>query len=269
MAAKVSGFDMTIAMNNENAPAAITVSLVSHGHGSMVAEVLGDLAAIPEVARIVLTLNIPEAMPAVPPSLQQKLMVIENDAPKGFAANHNAAFRACNTSYFCVLNPDVRFTSNPFPELLRALRDTNAGMSAPLVVNSAGGVEDSARHFPTPFTLFRKMLGQAHGVYSIPRGSAWFYPQWVAGMFMLFDSKAFAGLKGFDEGYFLYYEDVDICARLWKRDGGLVMCPAVEIVHNAQRASRRNYRFFCWHLSSMCRYFVKHLGRLPRSGETG
>ena len=43
------------------------------------------------------------------------------------------------------------------------------------------------------------------------------YPEWVAGMFMLFVSEKFNLINGFNNKYFLYYEDVDICARLWKK----------------------------------------------------
>jgi len=61
----------------------------------------------------------------------------------------------------------------------------------------------------------------------------------------------------------LYYEDVDIGAFLWKAHRRVVACPQVTVVHNAQRASRRDLRHMRWHLQSMTRYFRKHLFRLP------
>ena len=82
---------------------------------------------------------------------------------------------------------------------------------------------------------------------------------------MLFRSSAFMRVGGFDEGFFLYYEDVDICARLRQCGESILACPAARVVHTAQRASRYNPRYALWHVSSMARYFVKHLGRLPRS----
>jgi N-acetylglucosaminyl-diphospho-decaprenol L-rhamnosyltransferase len=85
----------------------------------------------------------------------------------------------------------------------------------------------------------------------------------VAGMFLLFRAEAFRDVGGFDAKFHLYYEDVDICARLWK-SGWKVMCdPGVTVVHEAQRASRHNFRYMRWHAASMARYFGKHLGRLP------
>jgi GT2 family glycosyltransferase len=62
---------------------------------------------------------------------------------------------------------------------------------------------------------------------------------WIAGMFMLFDSRAFRDVGGFDEAYFLYYEDADI-RRLGALRRSVVYVPEAEIVHEARRASRRN-----------------------------
>ena len=94
-------------------------------------------------------------------------------------------------------------------------------------------------------------------------GQASFHPEWVAGMFMLFRSQDFARLGGFDEAFFLYYEDVDICVRAWKQGMKIVACPQVSVVHDARRDSHRSARHIRWHLASMVRYFFKHWGRLP------
>lgn len=80
---------------------------------------------------------------------------------------------------------------------------------------------------------------------------------------MLFRSEDFRRLQGFDEKFFLYYEDVDICARAWKSGMKVLACPSVSVIHDAQRASRRNLQHMKWHAASMMRYFWKHAGRLP------
>lgn len=246
----------------------VTVSLVSHGHGEMVSALLQDMAGLPQIAHVVLTLNIPEPLPSVPEGLQHRLTVIENSAPKGFGANHNAAFKHCKTTYFCVLNPDIRIHQNPFPDLLATLGTAQSGLVAPLVMNSSGAIEDSVRFFPTPWRIFYKVLGISHGRYPISAGAAVQNVDWVAGMCMLFRAEVFQSLAGFDEEYFLYYEDVDICVRAWKQGFSVVVCPTASVIHDAQRASHRNLRFLRWHLASMLRFFCKHLGRLPSSKVT-
>ena len=241
----------------------ITVSVVSHGQGQLVAALLEDLACCQNVSAVVLTQNIPEDDIPCPASLQPRLRVIGNEHPRGFAANHNQAFKFCETSMFAVLNPDIRLRGDPFPQLARALEMSFVGLVAPAVRNPSGDLEDSARAFPTPLRLLRKLIGLGDG--RILTESA--TPQdvdWTAGMFLLFPASVYRELKGFDEGFFLYYEDVDICARLWRSGRHVILHPNVTVIHAAQRASRRKLRYLKWHLSSMLRYFVKHAWRLPR-----
>ena len=76
------------------------------------------------------------------------------------------------------------------------------------------------------------------------------YPDWVGGMFMLFSREMFSAIRGFDERYFLYYEDVDLCARLTLRGYKVCLTPKSKVIHQAQRTSHRNLRYLRWHLSA-------------------
>lgn len=242
----------------------VTVSVVSHGQGDMVAVLLRDLDRCTTVHQVLLTQNIPESEVECPESLRARLVVIRNDRPKGFAANHNQAFRQCETALFAVVNPDIRLGQDPFPRLIEAVMEDSCGLAAPAVRNPEGAVEDSARYFPTPFRLLAKLLKLGDGRHVVA-GEAPVAVDWTAGMFLVFRAEAFRDLGGFDEDFFLYYEDVDICARLWRGGRRVVFHPGVSVVHAAQRASRRRPRYMAWHLSSMVRYFAKYLGRLPRT----
>lgn len=243
--------------------APITISVVSHGQGELVSALLADLVRCCSVSSVILTQNIPEAEVACPECLRPRVHEIRNAQPKGFGANHNQAFQHCKTPLFAVLNPDIRLDCDPFPQLIEALTASRAGMAAPSVLTPDGMVEDSARHFPTPSQLFDKLLGKGDGrvVFSGQTPQA---VDWAAGMFMLFRTDAFRDVGGFDEDFFLYYEDVDIGVRLWKAGLGVVVHPGVTVVHAAQRASHREPRYLVWHLSSMIRYLLKHGWRLPR-----
>jgi GT2 family glycosyltransferase len=239
----------------------IAVSIVSHGHGDMLGRLVGQLLSLPEVAQIILTLNVPESV-ALPDDA--RVTVIGNAEPKGFGANHNAAFVYCTQTFFCPLNPDIELARNPFPVLSAAFDDKCVALVAPLVKSPDGKIEDSIRHFPTPGSLLMKALGGRDGRYVVREGQADFAPEWVAGMFMLFRSRDFHDLGGFDERFFLYYEDVDICARVWQKEMKIVACPKVSVVHDARRDSRRSLRHMRWHLGSMARFLWKHRGRLPK-----
>jgi N-acetylglucosaminyl-diphospho-decaprenol L-rhamnosyltransferase len=242
----------------------LTVSLVSHGHGAMVWRLVDQLVVCPEVAQIIVTLNIPEP---VPERLDAKALIFENKAPKGFGENHNAAFALANGEFYCVINPDVELLHNPFAVLIAALNDQDVGLVAPLVVGPSGSPEDSMRRFLTPWSMLKRVLGLDPGVYSLRQGSSVFKPDWVAGMFMLFRSEAYAKVGGFDERYFMYCEDADICTRLWKAGYKVVGCLSAAVIHNAQRASRRSFKHLSWHLRSMARYFLSHSFALPKKAD--
>jgi GT2 family glycosyltransferase len=152
-----------------------------------------------------------------------------------------------------VVNPDIRLTADPFPSLISGFSEKNVAVAGPLVRNPAGTAEDSARRFPTAASLLRKIfLDKRAPDYPTNRGPL--KVDWLAGMFMLFRSDAFRAAGGFDEAYFLYYEDVDICHRLHAGGATAVFEPRAEVVHDARRASRRNPRLALHHLASMLRY---------------
>lgn len=243
-----------------NQQPAISISIVSHGQGALVAQLLQDIRThcAATSLHVLLTLNIEERLLFDIADFPFGILIISNRQRRGFAANHNAAFAQACGEYFCVLNPDIRFDSDPFPALLAGLSDAAAGVAAPLVLGPGGGIEDSARRFPTPLGIACKLFGsQRNPDYAIAQAPV--YPDWIAGMFMLWRADVFRQLGGFDEGFFLYYEDVDICARLRRAGFQVLLLPVVKVTHYAQRASRRNARYLRWHLASMLRYFWKQI----------
>jgi N-acetylglucosaminyl-diphospho-decaprenol L-rhamnosyltransferase len=243
----------------------VTVSIVSHGHGALVEQLIEQVLKQSGVAKVLLTLNVPENL-ALPSS--NKLVLVHNTNPKGFGASHNAAFRQCDSEFFCVLNPDIVLSQPIFGGLIEGLLTAGAVLAAPAVISTSGEREDSWRQFPTLGGLLLKAIGKDNSVVSFDPKADLVFPAWVAGMCLLFDTQAYQRLGGFDEGYFLYYEDVDICARIWKEGFRLVACPNIKVTHDAQRASRRNSQHMRWHALSMARYFIKFAGRLPAINRT-
>lgn len=235
---------------------AISVSVVSHGQVHLVENLLHDIARhCPALSlELILTLNLDEALPFSEDGFPFPVSVIRNAIPQGFAANHNQAFRHASGRFFCVINPDIRFDENPFPALLECLQDSSVGVAAPLVLNEHGLMEDSARRFPTPLKILCKAFGGCKGSdYAVQ--DKIIYPDWVGGMFMLFPCERFKYVGGLDERFFLYYEDVDICARLRLQSYEVVLCPDARVVHQAHRSSHHDFNYFKWHLVSMMRFF--------------
>jgi len=248
----------------------IHLSIVSHGHSRHVESLLADLAGLPCIDRCQLTLieNLAEAAMAALPDCRCPVKVMNNRHPRGFGANHNLAFRAAplpeERRWFVVLNPDLHIRSDVLSPLTALLEESpGVGVAAPGVVSVSGAPEDSARELPTPLRLLRKLAGRS-GAWPVGETDRPFHPDWIAGMFMLFRAEVFEEVGGFDEGFFLYYEDVDICSRLWLNGYSVLVDPSLSIIHDAQRTSRKNWRYARWHLASMLRFFTSDVYRRAR-----
>lgn len=233
----------------------LSVSIVSHSQGELVAELLRDLAkqCYGTPMEVLLTLNLPETLPFDLSRFPFPVVVIKNARPLGFGANHNQAFERSTGEFFCVLNPDIRLAHDPFPALRNALAERGVGLSAPRVLNPEGLPEDSARPFPSPMMILLKAFRLGQGRPYVV-GTQTLYPDWVAGMCMLLRAAQFKQLGGFDTRYFLYYEDVDLCARLRLSGMQVVLTPAAQVTHAAQRASHRKLRYLVWHVRSFLRF---------------
>jgi GT2 family glycosyltransferase len=183
------------------------------------------------------------------------IVVIRNATPLGFAANHDQAFTHAKGRYFCVINPDIRLDDDPFQTLIACLQDTSVAVAGPIVLSADGTIEDSARRFPSPFIIICKAFGKCKGSDYVITDKT-IFPDWVGGMFMLFRYETFEQLGGFSQKYFLYYEDVDLCARIKLHGYKVALCPGAKVVHEARRDSHREMKFFKWHLTSMLRFFL-------------
>lgn len=221
----------------------VTVSIVSHGQWPLVQPLLEQLGRLcgGSVAKIVLTVNVPEDIGALDGGVPVE--TIRNARPKGFGANHNAAFARCTTPWFLVLNPDIRLDTDAIANLL-AQAQPEAGLLAPRIQEPGKPDPEPFRDVLTPLELLRRRL---------PDHRPPSQPAWVAGMFMLVRREAFAALHGFDERFFMYCEDFDFCARLRLAGWRLQIAEDVVVRHDAQRASNRSLRPLLWHLASFAR----------------
>ena len=235
---------------------ALCVSVVSHGQGVLVDRLLDDIAQLPRgtVARVLVTVNQPDDTwrPAIREIAGTDLEVLRNSAPQGFGANHNLAFAHCSEPCFAVVNPDIRLTGDPFGALVSRLKeDPRCALAVPIQLDAGGHRESFARRLPTPFSVVARRLAP-----SGTRGAGQDRAQWVSGAFMLWRSAAFGRLGGFDAGYFLYCEDVDICLRLQLAGLRFAVVDSVCVVHDAQRSSRGSPRYLMQHVKSLFRLWA-------------
>lgn len=253
-------------------PLRLSISIVVHNQATLAQSLLEDISDMGNKlsAEVLLTVNVDERLPFTRHDFHHPLTIIRNKRPKGFGANHNSAFKQSRGRYFCILNPDIRLAGeNPFVSLIECLKKNHAGVVAPRIINPAGAIENSARRFPTPFSIIKKASGRLL-TQDYPNSNEVYHPDWVGGMFMVFPRDSYSRIGGFDERYFLYYEDVDICARLKMKRLPVLLCPDAKAIHDGRAESHHNPRYMHWHLQSMLRFFLSRgfwkLAIKPRLG---
>ena len=180
-----------------------TISIVSHGHGVLLNDLLEDLQRQEGIDQflILLTLNIQTDKINVRDYPQLDLQIIENQEPKGFGANHNYAFGMACGPIFCVLNPDIRI---PVPQVLMNLvaqfsRNYQLALCAPTVLSPKGDVEDSVRRNLSLFSVLSRYLGNRASIQprEVVVRTKPFY--WFAGMFLAIRAAVFRDAGGVNE----------------------------------------------------------------------
>jgi N-acetylglucosaminyl-diphospho-decaprenol L-rhamnosyltransferase len=187
----------------------------------------------------------------------------------GFARGVNRAAKAATGDWFLVLNPDCLLES-PAPDQLVAWLNAHRdfAVAGPLVHEADGTPQASARQFPdwTTFLGGRSSLltrwwpdnplarrNLRHGT-NVPAEV-----DWVSGACLLVRRAAFEDVGGFDEGFFLYWEDADLCRRLRDRGWKTAYCPTAHVRHEGGHSSRRApFRSLLAFHRSAFRYFWKH-----------
>ena len=235
----------------------ISISIISHGQFYLVKNILDDLEAYcKEYIEVILTINIPEELPKDFSNYHYPIKLMINPTPKGFGANHNTAFQKASQAYFCVLNPDIRLDKsdkNIFLVLTEKInKDKNIGVIAPMITDEKNILQDSARKFLNFTELSKRIFCK-----STPESNN-NNPDWIAGMFMLFRKEVYTEINGFDESYYLYCEDMDLCARLREKNYEIYYDNTVKIIHSAQRQSHKKIGYLIWHIQSLLRYLHRY-----------
>ena len=205
-----------------------------------------------------------------------RVTFVMSDANPGFAAGVNAGARLASGRHFLLLNPDTRIQPDAIPSMRDYLdRHPEIGVVGPRIVDSDGTIQQSARAFPR---LLTGLAGRTSPLTRVWPGNPWSRSQllaraassepvvvdWVAGSCLMARSEAFRAVGGFDESFFLYWEDADFCKRLAEAGWPTAYLPAAAVMHLVGRSSRharaRSIRAF--HASAY-RYFARHsAGRL-------
>jgi hypothetical protein len=184
-----------------------------------------------------------------------KLRIIASRANRGFGAGVNTGLKLTREKYVLILNPDTYFENNSvLAALSYMLNHSDIGVAGLDLVNKDGSRQYSARRF---YSLLDVVARRVRLVGNLLRRrvdrhlmkEAWRYgtpfeAEWIMGTGFIADRDLLMALGGMDEAYFLYMEDVDLCARVWSAGYRVVCVPNARLVHDHQRSSARNpFRF--------------------------
>jgi N-acetylglucosaminyl-diphospho-decaprenol L-rhamnosyltransferase len=256
------------------APAALRIVAVTYSPGATLEGFVGSLgAATTRPTEVVLADNgstdgAPEAAAARHPHVR----LLRTGGNVGYGAAVNAGLAGLTDGYALVANPDVRFDPGSVDELLEvAARWPRAATVGPAIRTPEGELYPSARDLPQLSTgIGHAALGWAWpgnpwtARYRREREAPRERPAgWLSGSCLLVDVAAFWSVGGFDPGYFMYFEDVDLAERLGRRGWLHVYAPSAVVVHEGGHATGREpNRMARVHHTSALRYLShQHPGR--------
>jgi GT2 family glycosyltransferase len=239
--------------------------VVTHGPDPELERCLDALR--PQVDQLVVVAN--------PPAPDADATLIVNDKDLGFAANANKGIAATSAPYVVLANPDTE-PRNDAVELLVEFADTRpqAGVIGPQLRFPDGRWQPSRRRFPTvrgtlvrrtPLrTILRPETRQVDHYRLEDRPTAPAQADWMLGAFLLLRREMLDELGGFDEGYRLYGEDIDLCYRAAKAGWERWYVPQAVVSHMYGAVTDRRFltRRTLWHWRGILRFVRKHPERL-------
>jgi N-acetylglucosaminyl-diphospho-decaprenol L-rhamnosyltransferase len=210
-----------------------------------------------------------------PTALPPDVRLLENEQPLGFSANVNKGIGATSGEYVIISNPDAI----PEPSCVAALVEfadaqPRCGIAGPKMLNPDGTLQASRRSFPTiggtivrrtPLrSLFPPLRWQkGHYMLDAPTGEP-LRVDTMLGAFLLMRRTMLEQIGGWDSGYKLYVEDIDLSYRAMKAGWERWWVPAAVVRHEYQAVIDKHFftRRNLWHVHAMLRFLRKHPERL-------
>ena len=182
----------------------------------------------------------------------------------GFGKGHNYVMESLNSKYHAVVNPDIIFVEDAFTAIIDYMdKDDSVGMCIPHIVDEAGNMQKVYRREITVLDLFlRKIKGnifQSRKNYHTMQDMDYtkcFNVPFGQGSFLVIRTELFKKLNGFDDRFFMYMEDADLCKRV-NSISKLMYYPGAKVIHIWEKGSHKNKALMKIHFESMRMYFKK------------
>lgn len=188
---------------------------------------------------------------------------------KGFGYGHNHNIFNSRERYGIIFNPDILIESDVLNSLVNLLAEhPECSMLAPKILNADGSTQYLMREYLNVFDymlrfvpskqlkkLFKKRLARFE-CRDLPDDHD-SYVRMISGSFMVADLDKFREVGGFDERFFMYFEDNDLCLTMEKAGYKLLYTPRFSVIHLYERGAVKNKKLFKIFMSSMKKFFDK------------
>lgn len=189
---------------------------------------------------------------------------IDNQANLGFGKGHNVVLDRIESDFHAIVNPDVEICEDVFSAILSYMKKENTvGMVIPKIVDENGEIQAAYREYPTVFDMFIRMFckpffkkRQAKHTLQDKDYNTPFAVPFAQGCFLVIRTAIFKSLGGFDDRYFMYMEDADLCRRV-NDQYCVIYYPGASVIHAWEKGSHKNMKLMKIHIKSMFSYFNK------------
>jgi hypothetical protein len=203
------------------------------------------------------------------------ITVIQNDENLGFGKANNQGINLAKGKYTLLINPDTLISEDTL-EKMYAFMEANpkCGVSSCKILNADGSfAKECKRSIPDLVSAVNKVTG-LDTLFPKSRLFGKRYLSWidenetsevpvVSGSFMFWNTDVLKSLGGFDEAFFMYAEDDDICLRAKEAGYKVVYAPITKIIHyKGESTKKRDYKYAKIFNQSLYQFFIKHYGKV-------
>jgi len=189
---------------------------------------------------------------------------IDNKENLGFGRGHNVVIDRIESDYHAIVNPDIEIKEDVFSAILSYMNEENTvGMVIPKIVDENGQIQAAYREYPTILDVFIRMFckslfkkRQAEHTLQSKDYTEPFQVPFAQGCFLVIRTEIFKALRGFDDRYFMYMEDTDLCRRVNEKSR-VMYYPGASVTHAWEQGSHKNMKLMKIHIKSMLSYFNK------------
>ncbi|HAR99610.1 MAG: glycosyl transferase family 2 [Candidatus Moranbacteria bacterium GW2011_GWC2_37_73] len=190
----------------------------------------------------------------------ENIRLIENGINEGFAKACNRGAKIAKGGILFFLNPDTELIKGNITDLLAALENKSVGIVAPQLTIPSGEIQKwSAGYEINLCNTIKNNLGFIKGKNLWEQNNI-IEADWVSGAAFLIKKTLFDEISGFDENFFMYFEDVDLCRRVKEKNLSILVLPLIQVLHIGGQSFQNSACKKKYYYASQDYYFKKHFG---------